>query len=68
MGTNDAIQDHEQEPERTFRAKKELIDHAEADIPHMLGADKKAAAALIKYYKTVRGMAFGDTINVKALC
>jgi len=61
-------EDYEKEAERTFQAKKELIENAETDIPHMLGADKKAAATLIKYYKTVRGMAFGEKIKVEALC
>lgn len=45
-----------------------MIENAETEIPRLLGADKKAAAALIKYYKTVRGMSFGEKIKVVALC
>jgi len=58
----------EKEPEKTFLSKKDLIENAETEIPRLLGADKKAAAALIKYYKTVRGMSFGEKIKVDALC
>ena len=58
----------EKEPEKTFLSKKDLIENADTEIPRLLGADKKAAAALIKYYKTARGMAFGEKIKVEALC
>ena len=61
------LQNFENDPERIFQAKRQLIANAEREIPAMLGADKKSATALVKFYKAVRGMAFAEKIDVAAL-